>query len=75
VKHLFVKISLDQFDYDFRAWIARCPSEGLRISIFLYKPTGAIDIVLHEGKRPPPGVFDQLAEMHLRDAQTVGAMQ
>jgi hypothetical protein len=74
---LFVKLSLDQLDEDYRAWIAReFPDMGtLRMTIVRYRPTGQIDFIFHEERRPPRSVMRNLARLHLLDAPTVGTMQ
>jgi len=74
---LFTKLSIADLDDDYRTWIARQfadkPKE-LRMTILRYRPTGQIDFVFHEEKRPPASVMRNLARLHLLDAPT-GMMQ
>lgn len=71
---LFVPISLDQLDTDYREWVAQFCDLGFRMTVVRYLPTGAIDIILHEKRRPSASVMRGLATRHLLDSQ-VGTMQ
>jgi hypothetical protein len=77
VTTLFRKLTLDQLDDDYRAWVARqfadIPSEW-RMTIVRYMPTGQIDFIFHEERRPSKHLMRELATRHLYDART-GTMQ
>jgi hypothetical protein len=77
VSPLFTKLTLDQLDDDYRAWVARQFPDvepPLRLTIVRYLPTGQIDFIIHEERRPPAHIMRGLARLHLYDAPT-GAMQ
>jgi hypothetical protein len=78
VTALFTKLTLDQLDDDYRAWVARqfsdVPSEW-RMTIVRYLPTGQIDFIFHEERRPPKSVMRELAARHLLAAPAIRTMQ
>jgi hypothetical protein len=78
VNALFRKLTLDQLDADSRAWVARQfggkPDE-LRMTILLYRPTGQVDFIFHEQRRPPKNVIRELAARNLLAIPAMGTVQ
>jgi hypothetical protein len=75
VTQLFLQLSSDQLDAECQDRIAELRAAGYRVTLLRYLPTNAIDIVIHDLKRPRARAMRALAEKHLRDASAAGGVQ